>query len=482
MNPPHVSGFAFHTSRSTFHVLCFLCAALLIGIADEARADLPDLGFVVTLGPEGETDVMRDYNYGAETFAKGLSGLVAGDYDTIWVALSNFGTSEAEQTVIRFYEEGDPEEDRAPIGEDVIVEQIAPGETVLLQKVWDTLGRSGWNRISIQIDPDGRIEESDEANNTFNFERTVYLLGDFNQDGRIDPLDRIRLENALGSYEGHPNWDPVCDIWKSGLDFPDPPNIRPQPDGVVADHSDHVVFDRLMDLNLKSALAGIAFDHSDHVVFRPGEFHVGDEIRIAVHFPTVGSAEVGKLAVQFYDGPPDEGGIFIGESLVSSAYGGLGKADVVWRTDGIPTGSHQIFAVADPDDQKVESSEANNVLSAAIELEGTGVTDPDPPLPRRFLLMQNIPNPFNAGTVIPFEITDPSRMTLSDNAEIRIAIYDNLGREVFTQKVRAINGQGGIVWEGTDHIGHTVSSGVYFYRLIINGKIIGATRRMVLLR
>ena len=225
------------------------------------------------------------------------------------------------------------------------------------------------------------------------------------------------------------------------------------------------------DLARRFGCAGIAFGHADHVVFK-----VGDEIRIAVHFPTMGSAEVGKLAVQFYDGPPDEGGIFIGESLVSSAFGGLGEADVLWRTDGIDVGSHQIFAVADPDDQKVESSEANNVLSAAIELEGTGVTDPDPPLPRRFMLMQNSPNPFNSGTVIPFEVAE------QDDSNIHIAIYENLGREVFAQKVRAVNGQGRIVWDGRDHCGRTVSSGVYFYRLILNGKIIGATRRMVLLR
>ena len=92
------------------------------------------------------------------------------------------------------------------------------------------------------------------------------------------------------------------------------------------------------------------------------------------------------------------------------------------------------------------------------------------------MLMQNIPNPFNAGTVIPFEVAEQG------DSNIHIAIYDNLGREVFAQKVRAVNGQGRIVWDGRDHRGRTVSSGVYFYRLILNGKIIGATRRMVLLR
>jgi len=478
MNTYHLSRFTFYVLRFTFYGVCFLCVAFVIGIADSALADLPDLGFgtIAPLGPTGERDMMREDNQGAETFGKGLSGLVAGDYDTIRVALSNFGTSEAQQAVVRFYEEGAPEEKRHPIGEDVIVEQIAPGETAIIQKVWDTLGRTGLNRISIQIDPDEQVVESDEANNSMSFDLMVHLLGDFNQDGRIDPSDRRILENALGSQAGDAHWNPVCDIWTSDSLIPDPPNIRPQPDG-MADHADHVVFDRLMDLNLKSALAGIAFDHSDHVVFNPGGFYVGDDIRIAVHFPTVGSAEVGKLAVRFYDGSPDEGGAFIGETSISSAFGGLGKADVIWRTDGIPVGVHQIFALADPDNQKVESSEANNVLSTTIVLKGTDVTDPDPPLPARFSLMQNIPNPFNAGTIIPFEVAE------SDNAEIRIVIYDNLGREVYKQTAHASHrGREHIVWDGRDHSGRTVSSGVYFYRLIVNGKVIGIPRSMVVLR
>ncbi len=478
MNTPHVSRFTFHASRFTFHVLCFLCAALLIGIADEARADLPDLGFsIITSDWEGRGELV-ECGYAMESFRDGLFGqvagefgLVAGQYDTIWVLLTNFGASEVQEAVVRFYEEGAPEEDRSPIGADVTIARMEPWETVILQKAWDTLGRSGLNRISIQIDPDGQIEESDETNNTLNFERTVHLLGDFNQDGRIDPLDRTILTQALDSGPSDVHWNPVCDIWTSSFPIPDPPNIRPQPDG-MADHSDHVVFDRLMDLDLKSALAGIAFDHSEHVVFK-----VGDEIQISVNFPTVGSAEVGELIVKFFDGPPDAGGTFIGESLISSAFGGLGKAEIVWRTDGLGVGTHRIFTVADPDNQKVESSEENNVLSTNLKLDSTEVNDPDPPLPGRFLLMQNSPNPFNAGTVIPFEITQP------DDADIRIVICDNLGREVYTQKIYASHqGRGCVAWDGSDHSGRAVSSGVYFYRLMINEKLVGAARSMVILR
>ncbi|MFH1006007.1 MAG: CARDB domain-containing protein [Candidatus Latescibacterota bacterium] len=464
-----------HFFHIPFPMLCSLFAGLLpICVADAARAGLPDLGFdFLEKGRASEVRYMTaEGAYATENYERGLATLVAGSYDTIRVALQNRGTGDAEQAVVRFYEEGTPGEELTPIGADVTVARITPGETVILQKVWDTLGRAGLNRISIRIDPDAQVQESNEGNNNLSFDCMVDLLGDFNRDGRIDPYDRAILEQAEESIAGDPGWNPACDIWSTDVPIPDLSQIRPRPDGIAADHSDHVVFDRLMDLNLQSTLAEITFDHSDHVVFR-----VGDPISIAVNFPTVGWSEVGQFSVQFYDGSPEAGGTLIGTSLVSSAYGGIGQADILWHTDGIDVGSHQIFAVADPDNNKVESLEDNNVLSAILELDSTGVTDPDPPLPKRFLLMQNIPNPFNAGTIIPFEIVQP------DDSNIRLVIYDNLGREVFAQQVLASHqGRGYAVWDGRDPDGRTVSSGIYFYRLMINNRFVGPARSMVILR
>jgi hypothetical protein len=75
-----------------------------------------------------------------------------------------------------------------------------------------------------------------------------------------------------------------------------------------------------------------------------------------------------------------------------------------------------------------------------------------------FQLEQNYPNPFNPSTTISYNLTQP------DN--VRLRIYDMLGTEIAT----LVNGeqQAGVqhvVWNGTDNLGHAVSSGVYLYQL-----------------
>ena len=90
-----------------------------------------------------------------------------------------------------------------------------------------------------------------------------------------------------------------------------------------------------------------------------------------------------------------------------------------------------------------------------------------------FSLGQCYPNPFNPSTTISF--------TLGEAARVRLSIYDVSGRLVreLTNDRRGA-GQYSEIWDGTDHSGRGVSSGVYFYRLEAGSFI--ETRKMVLLR
>ncbi len=106
-------------------------------------------------------------------------------------------------------------------------------------------------------------------------------------------------------------------------------------------------------------------------------------------------------------------------------------------------------------------------------LNATGVTGP---IPSHYFLAQNVPNPFNPITEITYGIPAghaPSRVEMS--------VYDPLGRKVRTL-VDADHGPGtySAVWDGRDHNGVTVASGIYFYRLTWNGNT--ETKRMVLLK
>ena len=79
-------------------------------------------------------------------------------------------------------------------------------------------------------------------------------------------------------------------------------------------------------------------------------------------------------------------------------------------------------------------------------------------LPADYSLAQNYPNPFNASTRIDF--------ALPKDAEVRLAIFDVLGREVavlLEQPLAA--GTHSAVWDGRDVAGKNVPSGHYFCKL-----------------
>jgi len=89
-------------------------------------------------------------------------------------------------------------------------------------------------------------------------------------------------------------------------------------------------------------------------------------------------------------------------------------------------------------------------------------------------LYQNAPNPFNPVTTLAFE------MLASGHASIEI--YDVSGRLVTRLFDDALSaGYHSVQWDGADDTGALVSSGMYFYRLSVDGELV-ATRRMTLLK
>ena len=104
----------------------------------------------------------------------------------------------------------------------------------------------------------------------------------------------------------------------------------------------------------------------------------------------------------------------------------------------------------------------------------SSIVGDDPGLvPDATALDQNYPNPFNPVTQI--------RYSLSRGAEVRLVIYDVLGREIVTlADGRQEAGLRTVTWNGRDAAGRQVASGVYFYRLLAGE--FAQTRKMVLLR
>ncbi|HRJ85713.1 MAG TPA: choice-of-anchor D domain-containing protein [Ignavibacteria bacterium] len=100
--------------------------------------------------------------------------------------------------------------------------------------------------------------------------------------------------------------------------------------------------------------------------------------------------------------------------------------------------------------------------------EVIGITNLNTNIPDKFALYQNYPNPFNPETNIKFE--------LPHSANVKIAVYDMLGREVDI----LINGkmEAGVYnasWNATPY-----SSGVYFYRLTTDEFV--SVKKMILIK
>ncbi|GEM_PF-1321582 len=91
--------------------------------------------------------------------------------------------------------------------------------------------------------------------------------------------------------------------------------------------------------------------------------------------------------------------------------------------------------------------------------------------PKSYELYQNYPNPFNPSTTIEFDLPEPAVATLK--------IYDVLGREVATlfDNLQFDEGNHDVTFEAGG-----LSTGVYFYRIILNGGERQLMKKMLLLK
>ena len=90
-----------------------------------------------------------------------------------------------------------------------------------------------------------------------------------------------------------------------------------------------------------------------------------------------------------------------------------------------------------------------------------------------FQLMQNYPNPFNPTTTIQYALPKASN--------VRIQIFNSAGQLIRTldQNYQQM-GSYHVVWNGKDHSGHQVPSGLYYYQIIADG--FKKVRKMTLLK
>ena len=96
------------------------------------------------------------------------------------------------------------------------------------------------------------------------------------------------------------------------------------------------------------------------------------------------------------------------------------------------------------------------------------------PLPTTFTLADNFPNPFNPATTIQY--------ALPQAADVELTVYNVVGQPVRTLVAEHQSaGRYAVEWDATNDSGHSLSSGMYFYRLQAGGEFL-EVKKMLLLK
>ncbi len=137
-----------------------------------------------------------------------------------------------------------------------------------------------------------------------------------------------------------------------------------------------------------------------------------------------------------------------------------------------PDGKYLFFTRSDDDYDEgvlwVSTAIIDSLKSVVTDVKENGMG-----INKSFQLNQNYPNPFNPSTTIGY--------LLSESSNVKIKIYDTLGREVKTLVDSFKNtGEHTVVWNGMNDINNPVSSGIYFYSFSANE--INIQKKMVLVR
>ncbi len=94
--------------------------------------------------------------------------------------------------------------------------------------------------------------------------------------------------------------------------------------------------------------------------------------------------------------------------------------------------------------------------------------------PAAFSLASNYPNPFNPATTIQY--------ALPQAADVQLTVYNVVGQVVRTLVAEHQSaGRYLVAWDATDDSGHSLSAGIYFYRLQAGGEF-HAVKKMLLLK
>ncbi len=113
-----------------------------------------------------------------------------------------------------------------------------------------------------------------------------------------------------------------------------------------------------------------------------------------------------------------------------------------------------------------------SLISGGVSITPYVGTTVENPVPVKFALSDNYPNPFNPATSLNYQVPD--------YGQVRMAIYDLRGALVTEVNRQHVPGHYTFTWDGTNREGQALGSGTYFIKMTADG--FSATRKVLLLK
>jgi hypothetical protein len=295
------------------------------------------------------------------------------------------------------------------------------------------------------------------------------LATDSEPDNQVNTSDINAVANAFGSVPGGGTWNAAADFDADNYIY-------------IADYN--VVTTNSGTNGEGLLLKGIAPDANRNVIARLVALNqVGDEVTYAVMLENLSSlhAYAAEMNINsdhwnvlsYTDGMADyyrSANLYMVDGLSATfASGIIGRDYIEAKEMKLLTMTLQA-KVNDP----VEVS----ISSVTLVDGGRGLSDVilsnASAIPTEYALSQNFPNPFNPTTTINF--------SLPNEGQVNLSVYNLLGEEIATLASGLMDaGSYTAVWNSIDHAGRRMSTGMYFYRLMVDNRVV-ATKKMLLLK
>jgi len=175
--------------------------------------------------------------------------------------------------------------------------------------------------------------------------------------------------------------------------------------------------------------------------------------------------------------------IIVWDSYGADFYAQRYSADLVkigsnFRVNTLQTG-YNLFPYVKLKNKRIYTTWRKNLGGSSIWMN---ILDYDNPtninieknnVPARFNFYQNYPNPFNPSTTIAFDLPKDTR--------VEIVVYNLMGREIWkAARTHYSAGTYSVIWNGTNHAGQPVGTGMYLVRL--NSNKYTATQKVLLMK